>query len=75
LEESEESDESDRRRGSSFLLPDFEFKMLEDSLFLLGKVVRVAGLGCGHKADSASQSGRLLRSLRSFSLWLEVLSL
>jgi hypothetical protein len=75
LEESEESDESGRRRGSSFLLPDFDFKMLEDSFFLLGKVVRVAVLGCGLEADSASQSGRLSRSLRSFSLWLEVLSL
>jgi hypothetical protein len=75
LEESEESDESGRRRRSSFLLPDFDFKMLEDSFFLLGKVVRVAGLGCGLEADSASQSGRLSRSLRSFSLWMEVLSL
>jgi hypothetical protein len=75
LEESAESDESDRRRGSSFLLPDFDFKMLEDSFFLLGKVVRVAVLGCGHESDSVSQSSTLLRSLRSFSLWLEVLSL
>jgi hypothetical protein len=45
LEESEKSNESDRRRGSSFLLPDFDFKMLEDSFFLLDKVVRVAVLG------------------------------
>jgi hypothetical protein len=75
LEESAESDESDRRRGSSFLLPDFDFKMLEDSFFLLRKVVRVAVLGCGHESDSASQSGTLLRSLRSFTLWLVVLSL
>jgi hypothetical protein len=57
LEESEEGGESDRSRGSSFLLPDFEFKMLEDSFFLLGKVVRVAVMGCGHESDSASQSG------------------
>jgi hypothetical protein len=42
---------------------------------LLGKVVRVAVLGCGLEADSASQSGRLSRSLRSCSFWLEVLSL
>jgi hypothetical protein len=75
LEEGEEADESVRDRASSFLLPDFDFKMLEDSYFLLGKVVRVAVLGCGHEADSASQSGRLPRSLRPFSLWLEVLSL
>jgi hypothetical protein len=75
VEESEGGGESDRSRGSSFLLPDFDCKMLEDSFFLLGKVVRVAVLGCGHEADSASQSGRLLRSRRSFSLWLEVLSL
>jgi hypothetical protein len=75
LEEAVESDESNRRRGSSFLLPDFDFKMLEDSFFLLGKVVRVAVLGCGHESDSASQSRSLLRLLRSFSLWLEVLSL
>jgi hypothetical protein len=75
VEESEEANESDRLRESSFLLPDFDFKMLEDSFFLLGKVVRVAVLGCGHEADSASQSGRISRSLRSFSLWLEVLSL
>jgi hypothetical protein len=54
LEEGEEDDESDRRRGSSFLLPDFDFKMLEDSFFFLGKVVRVAVLCCGHKADSVS---------------------
>jgi hypothetical protein len=32
-----------------------------------------AVLCCGHEADSASQSGRLSRSLRSFSLLLEVL--
>jgi hypothetical protein len=75
LEESEEADESDRRRGSSFLLHDFDFKMLEESFFLLGKVVRVAVLGCGHESDSVSQSGRLSMSLRSFFLWLEVLSL
>jgi hypothetical protein len=75
LEEAVESDESVRRRGSSFLLPDFDFKMVEDSSFLLGKVVRVAGLGCGHKSDSVSQSRSLSRSLRPFSLWLEVLSL
>jgi hypothetical protein len=75
LEETVEADESDRDTASSFLLPDFDFKMLEDSFFLLGTVVRVAGLGCGLEADSASQSGRLSRSLRSFSLWLKVLSL
>jgi hypothetical protein len=75
LEESEEGSESDRSRGSSFLLPDFDFKMLEDSFFLLGKGVRVAVLGCGFEADSASQSGRLSRSLRLCSFWLEVLSL
>jgi hypothetical protein len=51
MEEGEEAGESDRCRGSSFLLPDFDFKMLEDSFFLLGKVVRVAVLGCGHEAD------------------------
>jgi hypothetical protein len=45
LEESEESEESDRGRGSSFLLPDFDFKMLENSFFLLCRVVRVAVLG------------------------------
>jgi hypothetical protein len=33
LEETEESDDSGRRMGSSFLLPDFDFKMLEDSFF------------------------------------------
>jgi hypothetical protein len=75
LEEAAEADESDRSRGSSFLLPDFDFKMVEDSFFLLGKVVRVAGLGCGHESDSASRSCPLSRSLRLFSLWLEVLSL
>jgi hypothetical protein len=75
LEEAVESNESDGRRGSSFLLPDFDMKMLEDSFFLLGKVVRVAGLGCGHESGSASQSRSLSRSLRSFSLWLKVLSL
>jgi hypothetical protein len=75
LEETVESDESNRNRGSSFLLPDFDFKMLEDSSFLLGKVVRIAVLGCGHESDSASQSRPLLRSIRWFSLWLEVLSL
>jgi hypothetical protein len=75
LEEAVEANESDRSRGSSFLLPDFDFKMLEDSFFLLGKVVRVAVLDCGHESDSASQSRPLSRSLRSFSLWLEVLSL
>jgi hypothetical protein len=42
LEETVEADESVRDRASSFLLPDFDFKMLEDSFFLLGKVVRVA---------------------------------
>jgi hypothetical protein len=47
---------SPRNRGSSFLLPYFDFKMLEDSFFLLGKVVRVAVLSCGHESDSASQS-------------------
>jgi hypothetical protein len=61
--------------ASSSLLPDFDFKMLEDSFFLLGKMVRVAVLGCGHESDSASQSSILSRPLRSFSLWLEVLSL
>jgi hypothetical protein len=75
LEETVEADESNWRRGSSFLLPDFDFKMLEDSFFLLGKVVRVAVLGCGHESDSASQSSELSRSLRLYSLWLEVLSL
>jgi hypothetical protein len=75
LEETVESDESVRNRGSSFLLPDFDFKMLEDSYFLLGKVVRVAVLGCGHESDSASQSRPLSSLLRLFSLWLEVLSL
>jgi hypothetical protein len=75
LEESEGGGESERSRGSFFLLPDFEFKMLEDSLFLIGKVVRVAVLGCELEADSASQSSRLSRLHRSFSLWLEVLSL
>jgi hypothetical protein len=33
LEETEESDDSGRRMGSSYLLPDFDFKMLEDSFF------------------------------------------
>jgi hypothetical protein len=33
LEETEESEDSGRRMGSSFLLPDFDFKMLEDSFF------------------------------------------
>jgi hypothetical protein len=75
LEETVEADESVRDRTSSFLLPDFDFKMLEDSFFLLGKVVRVAVLDCGYKSDSASQSSTLLRSLRLFSHWLEVLSL
>jgi hypothetical protein len=75
VEETKEADESDRDKASPFLLPDFDFKMLEDSLFLLGKVVRVAVLGCGFGVDSASQSGRLSRSLRSCSFWLEVLSL
>jgi hypothetical protein len=75
LEETVESNESVRNRESSFLLPDLVFKMLEDNFFLLGKVVRVAVLGCGHKSDSASQSRPLSRSLRLFSLWLEVLSL
>jgi hypothetical protein len=75
VKESEEANESDRDRASSFLLPDFDFKMLEDSFFLLGKVVRVGVLGCGLAADSACQSGRLSRSLRSCSFWMEVLSL
>jgi hypothetical protein len=75
LEETVEADESVKDRASSFLLPDFDFKMLEDSFFLLGKVVRVAVLGCGHESDSASQSSTLSRSLRSFFLWLGVLSL
>jgi hypothetical protein len=75
VKESEEANESNRDRASSFLLPDFDFKMLEDSFFLLGRVVRVAVLGCGLEADSASQSDRLSRSLRSCSFWLEVLSL
>jgi hypothetical protein len=75
VEESEEADESVRDRASSFLLPDFDFKMLEDSFFLLGKVVRVAVRGCGCGIDSASQSNRLSRSLRSCSFWLEILSL
>jgi hypothetical protein len=66
LEESEEADESVRDRASSSLLPDFDFKMLEDSFFLLSKMVRVAGLGCGHKSDSASQSSTLSRSLMYF---------
>jgi hypothetical protein len=70
-----EADESVRDRASSSLPPDFDFKMLEDSFFLLGKMVRVAVLGCGHESDSTSQSSPLLRSLRFFSLWLEVLSL
>jgi hypothetical protein len=33
LEESKEGGESNRSRESSFLLPDFDFKMLEDSFF------------------------------------------
>jgi hypothetical protein len=75
VKESEEASESARDRASSFLLPDFDFKMLEESFLLLGKVVRVAVMGCGFVADSASQSDRLSRSLRSCSFWLEVLSL
>jgi hypothetical protein len=75
LEETVVANESVRSRASSFLLSDFDFKMLEDSFFLLGKVVRVAVLGCGHESDSGSQSSTLSRSLRSPSLWLEVLSL
>jgi hypothetical protein len=70
-----EADESVRDRASSPLLPDFDFKMLEDSFFLLGKIVRVAVLDCGLKSDSASQSGTLSRSLRSLASWLEALSL
>jgi hypothetical protein len=70
VEETVESDESVRNSASSFLLPDFDFKMLEDSFFLLGKVVRVAVPGCGHESDSASQSRSLSRSLRLFSPWL-----
>jgi hypothetical protein len=61
LEEIVEADESVRDRTSSSLLPDFDFKMLEDSFFLLGKMVRVAVLGCGHESDSASQSSALSR--------------
>jgi hypothetical protein len=41
LEETVESNEFVRNRASSFLLPDFDFKMLEDSFFLLGKVVEL----------------------------------
>jgi hypothetical protein len=75
LEETVEADESVRDRASSSLLPDFDFKMLEDSFFLLGKMVRVAVLDCGLKLDSLSQSCTLSRLLRSLASWLEVLSL
>jgi hypothetical protein len=44
LEETVEADESIRDRASSSLLPVVDFKMLEDSFFLLGKKVRVAVL-------------------------------
>jgi hypothetical protein len=44
LEETVEADESVKDRASSFLLPDFDFKMLEDSFFLLG--VRWSELLC-----------------------------
>jgi hypothetical protein len=46
LEETVEADESVRGKALSSLLPDFDFKMLEDSFFLLGKMVRVAVLDC-----------------------------
>jgi hypothetical protein len=54
LEETVEADESVRDRASSSLLPDFDFKMLEDSFILLGKMVRVAVLDCGLESDSTS---------------------
>jgi hypothetical protein len=72
LEETVEADESVRDRASSSLLPHFDFKMLEDSFFLLGKMVRVAVLDCGLESDSASQSCTLSRLLAS---WREDLSL
>jgi hypothetical protein len=67
LEETVEANESVRDRVSSSLLPVFDFKMLEDSFFLLGKMIRVAVLDCGLESDSASQSCTLSRSLRSFA--------
>jgi hypothetical protein len=75
LEETVEADKSVRDRASSSLLPDFDFKMLEDSFYLLGKMVRVAVLDCGLESDSASQSCTLPRSLRSLASWREDLSL
>jgi hypothetical protein len=75
LEETVEADESVRDRESSSLVPVFDFKMLEYSFFLLGKMVRVAVLDCGLESDSASQPCTLSRLLRSFASWLEVLSL
>jgi hypothetical protein len=41
-----EANESVRDRASSSLLPVFDFKMLEDSLFLFGRMVRVVVRGC-----------------------------
>jgi hypothetical protein len=75
LEETVEANESIRDRASSSLLPNFDFKMLEDSFFLLGRMVRVAVLDCGLESDSTSQSCTLSRSLRSLASWLEILSL
>jgi hypothetical protein len=75
LEETLEANESIRDRASSSLLPVFDFKMLEDSFFLLGKMVRVAKLDCGIESESASQSCPLSRLLRSLASWQEVLSL
>jgi hypothetical protein len=75
LEETVEADESVRDRASSSLLPDFDFKMLEDSFFLLGKMVRVAVLDCGLESDSAYQSCTLSRLLRLLASWREDFSL